>query len=92
MLVYCVVCVFVLCGLNLLNPLECKLELKENKLLNSPLLNHFRMAPNTRGRGHGVGNPDMPPPPDQTMAQMFRLLMEDRQAAREVQQASIAAL
>ena len=48
------------------------------------------MVSNTRG--HGSGNPDMPPPPDQNMVQMFRLFMEDRQAAREVQQASIAAL
>ena len=48
------------------------------------------MVSNTRGRG--AGNPDMPPPPDQNMVQMFCLFMEDRQATREVQQASIAAL
>ena len=50
------------------------------------------MAHNTRAGRGGRGNQDVPPPPDPNMAQMLRLIMEDRQAAREAQQANTAAL
>ena len=50
------------------------------------------MAFNTRARGRGHGNPDVPPPPNPDMTQVLRLLMEDRQASRDIQQASIMAL
>ena len=50
------------------------------------------MAHNTRAGCGGRGNAEMPPPPDPNMAQMLRLIMEDRQAAREAQQANTAAL
>ena len=46
------------------------------------------MAHNTRAGRGGRGNAEMPPPPDPNMAQMLRLIMEDRQAAREAQQAN----
>ena len=50
------------------------------------------MAHNTRAGRGGRANQDVPPPPDPNMAQMLRLIMEDRQAAREAQQANTAAL
>ena len=50
------------------------------------------MASNTRAGGRGRGNPDVPPPPNPDMTQVLRLLMEDRQASRDIQQASITAL
>ena len=40
----------------------------------------------------GRGNPDVPPPPNPDMTQVLRLLMADRQASRDIQQASIMAL
>ena len=50
------------------------------------------MAANTRGGSGNRGDGEMPPPPDPSMAQVLRLLMEDRQAACDTQQASITAL
>ena len=50
------------------------------------------MASNTRAGRGGRANQDVPPPPDPNMTQMLRLIMEDRQAAREAQQANTAAL
>jgi hypothetical protein len=47
-----------------------------------------RMAMGTRGQGGG--NP--PPPPDPTMAQVLRLMLEDREAARPECQANLATL
>ena len=50
------------------------------------------MASNTHAGGRGRGNPDVPPTPNPDMTQVLRLLMEDRQASRDIQQASITAL
>jgi hypothetical protein len=41
-------------------------------------------------RGHAGGNP--PPPPEPDMTQVFRLMMEDREAARAERQATLAVL
>ena len=50
------------------------------------------MSHNTRAGRGGRGNDEIPNPPDPNMAAMLRLIMEDRQAAREAQQANTAAL
>jgi hypothetical protein len=47
-----------------------------------------RMAPETRG--HAGSNPTPPPEPD--MAQVLRLMLEDREAARAERQANLATL
>ncbi|KAK1595664.1 hypothetical protein QYE76_017425 [Lolium multiflorum] len=46
----------------------------------------------TRRGAHQNNPPPPPPPPEPDMAQLLRLLMEDRQAARAESQANIAAL
>ena len=60
-----------------------------SKILSFPT--HFRMA-NTQAGCGGHGNAEIPNPPDPNMAQMLRLIMEDRQAAQEAQQANTTAL
>ena len=50
------------------------------------------MSHNTRAGRGGRGGEEIPNPPDPNMAAMLRLIMEDRQAAREAQQANTAAL
>jgi hypothetical protein len=52
---------------------------------NKPL---SRMALETRG--HAGSNP--PPPPEPNMAQVLRLVLEDREAARGKRQANLATL
>jgi hypothetical protein len=47
-----------------------------------------RMASGTRGQAGG--NP--PPPPDPSMAQVLRLMLEDREAAHAERQANLATL
>ena len=47
---------------------------------------------NAGGNHHNDNNNNPPPPPDPTMAQLLRLMMEDRQAAREERQANLATL
>jgi hypothetical protein len=54
--------------------------------LTKPLFS--RMALETRG--HDGGNP--PPPPEPSMAQVLRLMLEDREAARAERQANLATL
>ena len=44
---------------------------------------HFRMPANTRAGQGNRGDGDLPPLPNPSMAQVLRLLMEDRQAYRE---------
>jgi hypothetical protein len=47
-----------------------------------------RMAPETRGQAGG--NPPLPPEP--SMEQLLRLMLEDREAARAERQANLATL
>jgi hypothetical protein len=54
--------------------------------LTKPLFS--RMAPEMRGQAGG--NP--PPPPEPSMAQVLRLMLEDREAARAEHQANPATL
>src|SRR3954471_8724875 len=49
------------------------------------------MSRHTRANPSGSGDAP-PPPPDPNMAQLLRLLMEERQAARDERQANMAAL
>src|SRR3954468_17731805 len=49
------------------------------------------MSRHTRSNPSGSGDVP-PPPPDPNMAQLLRLLMEERQAARDERQANMAAL
>src|ERR1041385_9099475 len=49
------------------------------------------MSRSNHGNLSGFGDAP-PPPPDPNMAQLLRLLMEERQAARDVRQANMAAL
>jgi hypothetical protein len=54
--------------------------------LTKPLLS--RMAPEMRGQARG--NP--PPPPEPSMEQVLRLMLEEREAARAEHQANLATL
>jgi hypothetical protein len=54
--------------------------------LTKPLLS--RMAPETRGQDGG----NLPPPPEPSMEQVLRLMLEEREAARAERQANLATL
>jgi hypothetical protein len=47
-----------------------------------------RMAPETRGQAGG----NLPPPPEPSMEQLLRLMLEDREATRAERQANLATL
>src|SRR3954469_1256015 len=55
------------------------------------LRHNLRLSRHTRANPSGSGDVP-PPPPDPNMAQLLRLLMEERQAAREDHQANMDAL